>query len=201
MPDHNTASAAIPAPALIDIGINLTHDSYDADRDAVLARAREAGVVQMVVTGATLASSAQAIALARQHPGRLFATAGVHPHYAAELDSARLAELAELVQRPEVVAVGECGLDYFRDLAPRPAQRAAFQRHALQFRSHNLPQDELSRGIQPAIQINCRQDGFERVHQQRRFSPAAAFFFPAAQPQIVTQFQLLRHLYQMPLTY
>src|ERR1700733_137537 len=126
MPDHNTASAAIPAPALIDIGINLTHDSYDADRDAVLARAREAGVVQMVVTGATLASSAQAIALAPQPPGRLFAPAGVHPHYAAELDSARLAELAELVQRPEVVAVGECGLDYFRDLAPRPAQRAAF---------------------------------------------------------------------------
>ena len=128
MPDHNTASAAAAAPALIDIGINLTHDSYDADRDAVLARAREAGVVQMVVTGATLAGSAQAIALARQHAGRLFATAGVHPHHAAELDSARLAELAELVQLPEVVAVGECGLDYFRDLAPRPAQRAAFQR-------------------------------------------------------------------------
>jgi TatD DNase family protein len=128
MPDHNIASAAAAAPALIDIGINLAHDSYDADRDAVLARARQAGVVQMVVTGATLGSSAQAIALARQHPGRLFATAGVHPHHAAELDTARLAELAELVQLPEVVAVGECGLDYFRDFSPRPAQRAAFQR-------------------------------------------------------------------------
>jgi TatD DNase family protein len=128
MRNHSTASAAVAAPALIDIGINLAHDSYDEDRDAVIARARQAGVVQMVVTGSTLASSARALALARRHPGRLFATAGVHPHHAAELSAAGLAELAALARLPEVVAVGECGLDYFRDLSPRAAQRAAFVR-------------------------------------------------------------------------
>jgi len=128
MQDLNTASAQAGASAatLIDIGINLAHDSYDSDRDAVIARARDAGVSQMVVTGSTLASSARAIALAGEHPGRLFATAGVHPHHAGELSAASLTELAELAQRPGVVAVGECGLDYFRDFAPREAQRRAF---------------------------------------------------------------------------
>jgi TatD DNase family protein len=119
---------AAPA-ALVDIGINLTHDSYDGDRDAVIARARAAGVVQMLVTGATLAGSASAVALARQHPGALFATAGVHPHHASELTPERVAELTELAQAPEVMAVGECGLDYFRDFSPREAQRQAFHRH------------------------------------------------------------------------
>jgi len=130
MQDLSTASArpAASAATLIDIGINLAHDSYDSDRDEVIARARAAGVAQMVVTGSTLASSAQAIALARDHPGRLFATAGVHPHHAGELGEARLAELEELARREEVVAVGECGLDYFRDFAPRDAQRTAFHR-------------------------------------------------------------------------
>ena len=133
MQDHNTASpaGAVPGaapPALIDIGINLGHDSYDGDRDAVLARARAAGVVQMLVTGASLSGSSAALALARQHPGVLFATAGVHPHHASELSAARLEELAELARAPEVAAVGECGLDYFRDLSPREAQRQAFHR-------------------------------------------------------------------------
>jgi len=82
----------------------------------------------MVVTGATLGGSAAAIALARRHPRLLFATAGVHPHHASELGAERLGELAELASAPEVVAVGECGLDYFRDFAPRAAQRAAFHR-------------------------------------------------------------------------
>jgi len=113
---------------LIDIGINLTHDSYDADRDAVLARAAVAGVTQMVVTGASIESSRAAAELARRYPGRLFATAGVHPHHAEHLDDANLALLEQAAGLDGVVAVGECGLDYFRDFAPRPAQRRAFVR-------------------------------------------------------------------------
>jgi TatD DNase family protein len=131
MGDHNiavSAGAAAGAPELIDIGINLTHDSYDGDRDAVLARAAAAGVTQMIVTGATLEGSVAALTLARAHPGRLYATAGVHPHHAVELGAQRLGELEELARAPEVVAVGECGLDYFRDYAPRVAQREAFHR-------------------------------------------------------------------------
>ena len=131
MSDHNTgppAATAAGVTPLIDIGINLAHDSYDGDRDAVIARATAAGVVQMIVTGSSVASTAQAIALATAHPGRLFATAGVHPHHAAELSAERVSELAELARDPHVVAVGECGLDYFRDLAPRAAQQQALHR-------------------------------------------------------------------------
>jgi len=112
---------------LIDIGINLAHDSYDADRDAVVARAEGVGVVQMIVTGSSAASSRAAIALSRQHGGRLFATAGVHPHHATELP-ASLAQLGDLASAPEVVAVGECGLDYYRNYSPHTVQREAFHR-------------------------------------------------------------------------
>jgi TatD DNase family protein len=124
--------ATAVSPALIDIGINLTHDSYDSDRDAVMNRAAAAGVIQMVVTGASGEGSRKASALSRQHPGVLFATAGVHPHHATELaneaGTALAQELEALARAPEVVAVGECGLDYFRDFSPRDVQRAAFAR-------------------------------------------------------------------------
>jgi len=115
-----------PAPALIDIGINLGHDSFAPDRRSVIDRARAAGVLQMIITGASGAGTRQAIELARTAPTQLFATAGVHPHHATELDAGLLAELDELAQAPEVVAVGECGLDYFRDLSPRDVQQRAF---------------------------------------------------------------------------
>ena len=112
---------------LLDIGANLTHESFDRDRDAVLQRARAAGVAQIIVTGASREHSALALELARQHPGELFATAGVHPHHASEYTAECDAELRALHAHAEVVAVGECGLDYFRDLSPRPAQRRAFE--------------------------------------------------------------------------
>jgi len=111
----------------IDIGANLTHDSFDRDREAVIERARRSGVAQMIVTGASLAGSAAAIELARAHEGTLFATAGVHPHHAAQLAAAELPQLRELLLQPQVVAVGECGLDYYRDLSPRDAQLRAFE--------------------------------------------------------------------------
>ena len=113
---------------LIDIGCNLTHDAFDGDREAVLARAREAGVVQMIVTGASEEGSRAARNLALQHPGELFATAGVHPHRASGFSDASEALLRELSRRPGVVAVGETGLDYFRDFSPRDTQRDVFRR-------------------------------------------------------------------------
>jgi len=113
---------------LIDIGCNLTHDAFDGDREAVLARARGAGVVQMIVTGASEAGSLAARELALQHPGELFATAGVHPHHASEFNDASETLLRELIHQPGVVAVGETGLDYFRDFSPRDTQRDVFRR-------------------------------------------------------------------------
>ncbi|MEO5560945.1 MAG: TatD family hydrolase [Dokdonella sp.] len=112
---------------LIDIGANLTHESFRADYDAVLDRARSHGVTQIVVTGASAGGSRSARELARAHPGFLHATAGVHPHHAHEYDDSTDALLRELVAAPEVKAVGETGLDYFRDFSPHAAQIAAFE--------------------------------------------------------------------------
>ncbi|MGA7296446.1 MAG: TatD family hydrolase [Rhodanobacteraceae bacterium] len=113
---------------LVDIGANLTHDSFDPDRSAVLERAREQGVVQMMVTGASREGSEAALALARAHPGRLYATAGVHPHHARDYDDTTDARLRELLREPEVRAAGETGLDYHRNFSPRDAQISAFER-------------------------------------------------------------------------
>ncbi len=113
---------------LIDIGCNLTHDSFDADRSAVIEAALAHGVGHMVVTGATEKGSIEASKLASQWPEVLTATAGVHPHHAADFTHDTETVLAELHREPHVVAVGECGLDYFRDFSPRPAQHKAFER-------------------------------------------------------------------------
>jgi TatD DNase family protein len=121
-------AAATNPMHLIDIGANLGHASFRADFDAVLARAREHGVAEIVVTGASASGSRGALELARSHPGFLHATAGVHPHHAHDYDEATDALLRELCLAPEVKAVGETGLDYFRDLSPRAAQIAAFER-------------------------------------------------------------------------
>ena len=110
----------------IDIGSNLTHASFDADRDAVMSRALQAGVRRQIVTGADLASSRQAALLASQHRSRLWSTAGIHPHHAESFVAAQRGELLELLELESVVAVGECGLDYFRNLSPPAAQRRAF---------------------------------------------------------------------------
>jgi TatD DNase family protein len=121
-----TTRFRILALDLIDIGSNLTHDSFAADRDAVMARALQAGVRRQIITGADLPGSHQAAALAAQHPTRLWSTAGVHPHHAQSFVGSKRAELIDLLRLKQVVAVGECGLDYFRNLSPPDAQRDAF---------------------------------------------------------------------------
>jgi TatD DNase family protein len=116
----------MPYP-LVDIGANLTHDSFDADRDEIMQRASDAGVTRMVVTGASAQGSKSAAALAEANPGVLWATAGVHPHHASDYDEATDQLLRELTQKDAVVSVGECGLDYFRNFSPRQAQLSAFR--------------------------------------------------------------------------
>jgi TatD DNase family protein len=111
---------------LIDVGANLAGESFQHDLDAVLTRAWDAGLSKIIVTGSSRDSALHAAELARRYPGQLFATAGLHPHHASEW-TAELAEtFRQLAQQDEVVALGECGLDYFRDLSPREDQRRAF---------------------------------------------------------------------------
>lgn len=111
---------------LVDAHCHLGDRAFDADRDHVLARAREAGVGHVVVVGATLAESEGAVALARTQPG-LSATAGIHPHEAGAWSPAAAERLRDLVALPEVVALGETGLDYHYDRASRDVQRRAFE--------------------------------------------------------------------------
>lgn len=111
---------------LVDIGANLSHESFRHDLSEVLARAREAGVAQIVVTGASESESRAAHDIAAAHPGRLFATAGVHPHLAREWSDDTASVIRELAGSPVVVAVGEAGLDFNRDFSPRPIQERVF---------------------------------------------------------------------------
>ena len=112
---------------LIDIGANLCHESFASDLDDVLDRAADSGVVRIIVTGTSRPDSEAAAALARRHPSRLRATAGVHPHEASTFDGAAAAAIEALAGREEVVAVGETGLDFYRDFSPRPDQERAFE--------------------------------------------------------------------------
>lgn len=114
---------------LIDIGANLTHDAFDDDFDEVLARARTQGIEHMIVTGASLEGSRDALALAQRYPGYLYATAGIHPHHAADTDDDVMQTLAALARHDEVRAIGETGLDFFRNFSPRQAQLDSFERH------------------------------------------------------------------------
>ncbi len=111
---------------LIDTHAHLDFPNFDADRAAVVERARAAGVMAIVNVGADLASSRRAVGLAEQYR-TIYAAVGIHPHDAKKLDGAALAELRDLAQHPKVVAIGEIGLDFYRDLSPREAQRRAFR--------------------------------------------------------------------------
>ncbi len=125
--------------SLVDIGANLAHDSFDDDRDEVLQRAADAGVARIVVTGSSDDSNRRAAALAENSNGNLFSTAGVHPHHASDYTDESDALIRSLVTKDAVVAVGECGLDYFRNFSPREAQLAAFRRQLQIAKETGLP--------------------------------------------------------------
>lgn len=112
---------------MIDIGINLTNKQFRGDREAVVGRAKEAGVTGMVVTGTTVDASERAADVAGGDPGYYRSTAGIHPHDASSCDDVALRRLEELAGLGVVTAIGECGLDFNRDFSPRPDQEAAFE--------------------------------------------------------------------------
>lgn len=144
---------------LIDIGVNLTSKQFRADLPQVIERALAADVRYMIVTGLTVPLSQAALELARTRPQHLCCTAGVHPHNASTVDAHTRGELRNLAQAPEVVAIGECGLDYDRDFSPRPQQRAAFE-----------AQLELAAELQKPVFLHQRSahEDFERILRNAR---------------------------------
>jgi len=118
-------------PELIDIGANLTSSRFSKDLDQVLLDAQRAGVGTLIVTGTSLHASHDALSLVRDYAGRgpvrMHSTAGVHPHDAKTWDASVASELKQLAAAPEIVALGECGLDFNRNFSPPEAQLACFE--------------------------------------------------------------------------
>lgn len=123
----------------VDTHAHLCHEAFDEDRDAVLAAALAGGMPFLVNVGCEPASSRASVELARKHP-KVYATCGIHPHDAADhgAEAAR-ALIAELADEPEVVALGEMGLDYYYDHSPREVQREVFAAQLDEARSRDLP--------------------------------------------------------------
>lgn len=113
-------------PAFVDSHSHLADPAFDADRGAVIQRAREAGASAVICIGESIAAAGRAAGLAEEHAGFIFATAGIHPHDAAGFSAPRDIPAIRDFCAKGAVAVGECGLDYHYDHSPREAQRAAF---------------------------------------------------------------------------
>jgi len=126
------------AGVLVDSHCHLQDPKFDGDRDAVIERAREAGVSTLVVIGYDMKASRRGVDLAESVED-VYATAGVHPHEADSLTVQDLDMLARLAESPKVVAIGEIGLDFYRNLSPPDSQRLAFQQQLDLARELNLP--------------------------------------------------------------
>jgi TatD DNase family protein len=129
---------------LFDTHAHLHFPGFDDDRDAVLARARAAGVHRMVTIGTDAETCRAALALAEREPD-VWATAGVHPHDAGESDEAALVEVEGLAVERRVVAIGEIGLDFFRNLSPRETQERVLRRFLA-----------LARRLRKPVVLHCR---------------------------------------------
>jgi TatD DNase family protein len=131
-------------PAIVDTHAHIQESEFEEDVFDVLNRAREAGVVAVVVPGVDSETSAAAAWLADRNP-EVYFTAGFHPHEASRLDAAALKKLQAFFDHPKVVAVGEIGLDYYRMHSPRAEQMACFQTMLDVARDHMLP-----------VSVHCR---------------------------------------------
>lgn len=123
---------------LFDSHCHLTDERFSGDLDDVVARAREAGVTRLVTVASDLEDAERACAVAARYDG-VWATAGIHPHVAEQAGEDAFARLVDLAARPEVVALGETGLDYHYEHSPREAQRRSFRRHLELARDRGLP--------------------------------------------------------------
>ncbi|WP_275554316.1 3'-5' ssDNA/RNA exonuclease TatD [Mixta sp. Marseille-Q2659] len=135
---------------MFDIGVNLTSTQFAKDREQVVRRAREAGLTGMLITGTNALESQQAQSLAQRHPDFCWSTAGIHPHHASEWSADTAATLRRLAESPQVVAIGECGLDFNRNFSAHNQQEYAFD-----------AQLALAAELQMPVFLHCR-DAHER---------------------------------------
>lgn len=122
----------------VDTHVHLNFDSFDTDREDVLSRAHDAEIAALINVAIDVSTSAASIALAERYP-EVWATVGVHPHDAESLSDKGLRTLAELAGHAKVVAVGEVGLDLYRNLSPPETQEAVFRQMSALAREVDLP--------------------------------------------------------------
>ena len=142
--------------SLTDTHCHLYFHAFEEDRDAVLARAWSAGVERILVPGIDLPTSQAALELAESDP-RIFAAVGVHPNDAATWDARSLEFLETMAAHPKVVAIGEIGLDYYREGAPRDLQRRVLREQVALAGRLNLPVVIHTRNASPADR-SCMAD-------------------------------------------
>jgi len=112
----------------IDIGANLTHESFDQDREQVLENAMAAGLDKIIITATSVDETNKAIACTELNPSLLWTTAGVHPHNAKDTSDDFIEVLEKLSMHNKVIAIGECGLDYCRNFSSPERQRTVFEK-------------------------------------------------------------------------
>lgn len=151
----------------IDTHCHLNFHQFDDDRDAVVQRAREAGVAVIVNPAVDLATSRQAVELAERYPG-VYAQVGVHPNDSADFSAETVAALTELAQHPKVVAIGEIGLDYYWERVPHDRQWAAFE-----------AQLDLAARLDLPVVLHCRDAHADLRDILRKWVPGAQMQRPA----------------------
>lgn len=124
---------------MFDIGVNLTSSQFAKDAPQVVQDARSAGVTGMLITGTNAPQSAKASLMAQLYPGYCWSTAGVHPHDASTWNPEVARQICQLAEQPEVVAIGECGLDFNRNFSTPAQQEAAFSAQLALAAELNLP--------------------------------------------------------------
>ena len=146
----------------VDTHAHLNHPRLLPKAPDLVDRARAAGVARMVVVGYDLPSSERAVQLATAHPEVISAAVGIHPHDASDAESEALEQLRVLAQDPHVVAIGETGLDFYRDLSPRDLQRQSLHHHL-----------DLARELSLPVLIHCRdaQEELLSILESRRPEP------------------------------
>ncbi len=168
---------------LVDIGANLTHASFQADREAVIERARHAGVRRMVITGTTVEESTAATRVADAHD--LYCTAGVHPHHARECGADTIPALEALAAHPRVVAIGECGLDFNRNYSPHPDQEKWF-----------VAQAELGLSLDKPLFLHSRDahPRFSEIVKELKIRKAVAHCFTGEREELHAYLDLGLHI-------
>ena len=123
----------------IDIGVNLLDESFKKDLDEVLDRSFGSNVNILINTSSSIEEAKRSLNLTERYPSKIYTTAGIHPHNASMADEQLKSNLLEIIKNKSVVAIGECGLDYFRNFSPKEKQLSVFKTHLEAAKETGLP--------------------------------------------------------------